>query len=186
VQNWINGVATKHGRIDILVNNAAIWVFGPITEISSEDWDKILAVNVKGYAFCIKHTLPHMIKQRKGSIVNIASISGFIAQADMIAYNSTKGAIIQMTRCTALDYGKYNIRVNAICPGFIDTPISRRHCMALNQNWDEFVANAIKEFFIPRLGTTHDVAMSVVFLASDESTFVTGTTLAVDGGYMAK
>jgi len=186
VKTWIDGVAHKHGRVDVLVNNAAIWKFGNIGAISNADWDQILSINVKGYAFCSKYSIPHMIKQNKGSIVNIASISAVIGQPDLVAYNTTKGAILQMTRCTACDYGKHNIRVNAVCPGFIDTPISRVHCDYIKINWETYVETAIKEFFIPRLGTTHDVAMAVIYLASDESTFVSGSTLTVDGGYTAK
>jgi len=186
VKTWIEGVAQRHGKIDILVNNAAIWVFGVIADITSEDWDKIMGVNIKGYAFCMKHVLPHMVRRNSGSIVNVASISSVIAQSEMVAYNTTKGAVLQMTRCTALDYGKNLIRVNAVCPGFIDSPISRKHAETLGLTWEQFVANMTAEYFIPRPGTPHDVAMAVVFLGSDESAFTTGSTLSVDGGYTAK
>eukprot|EP01124_Arcella_intermedia_P022099 TRINITY_DN3213_c0_g1_i1.p1 TRINITY_DN3213_c0_g1~~TRINITY_DN3213_c0_g1_i1.p1 ORF type:complete len:259 (+),score=68.45 TRINITY_DN3213_c0_g1_i1:3-779(+) len=186
IKNWVAGVVQRRGRIDVLVNNAAIWVWGDIAKVSDEDWNRILGINVKGYAFCIKHVVPHMIKQNGGSIVNMASISGFIAQADMVAYSATKGAILQMTRNVALDYGAHSIRCNSICPGFIDTPISRTHCQKLNMEWETFVKEGLKSSFLPRPGSTHDVAMGVVFLASNESTYITGATLPIDGGYLAK
>ncbi len=102
-------MATTDGKIDILINNAAAFVFGTIEEVSSLDWDKVLSINVKGYAFCMKHVVPHM-KRQGGSIVNIGSISSFIAQPAFTPYNTSKGAILQLTRCAAMDLGIHNIR----------------------------------------------------------------------------
>jgi len=186
VKNWIDSVASKWGKIDILVNNAAVFIFGTVEEASSEDWDRILGVNVKGYAFCAKHSAPHLRKNGGGSIVNIGSISSFIAQEKFVPYNSAKGAVLQMTRCMAMDMGVDNIRVNAVCPGTIDTDATSKHAAKLGITKQELVDTVIKDHFVKRLGTTEDVAYATVFLAGDESTFITGTTLVVDGGVLAQ
>lgn len=186
VQSLVKVVVDKWGGVDVLVNNAAVFVFGTIEEVSSDDWDRALGVNVKGYAFMAKHVMPLMKAKRSGSIINVGSISSFIAQPAFVPYNTTKGAILQLTRCLALDCGDWNIRVNCVCPGSIDTPATASHAKKLGVTKEELVEQAVKQHFIKRMGTTDDVAKCVLFLASDESTFVTGAAIPVDGGFLAQ
>jgi len=183
VQKWVDETAKKYGGIDVLVNCAVAFVFGTIEEVTAEMWSKALDVNVKGPAFCSKYSVPHMRKRGGGSIVNIGSISSHVGQAAFVPYNTTKGAVLQMTRCMALDLGPDNIRVNALCPGFIDTPATSNHAKKLGITKEELVKDALTKHAIQRLGNPLDVAHGVVFLASDESTFVTGSSLMIDGGY---
>jgi len=185
VKGWVAKCHEKFHRIDGLVNNAAAFIFGTIEEVTSEQWDKILGVNVKGYAFCSKHVAPLLRKNNGGSIVNVGSISSFVAQEAFVPYNTSKGAVMQMTRCMAMDLGVDNIRVNAVCPGVIDTPATSKHAEKLGIPKQELVDASLKQHFIKRMGTTRDVSHAVLFLLSDESSFVTGTSLVVDGGYTA-
>lgn len=124
-----------------------------------------------------------MKSRGKGSIVNINSISGFVAQPQFVPYNTSKGAISQLTRCTAMDLGEDNIRVNMVCPGTIDTPATSSHAKKLGLTKEELVKDIVKAHFLKKLGSPRDVAYAVLYLACDESSFVTGTPLFVDGGY---
>eukprot|EP01097_Dermamoeba_algensis_P001154 TRINITY_DN1428_c0_g1_i1.p1 TRINITY_DN1428_c0_g1~~TRINITY_DN1428_c0_g1_i1.p1 ORF type:complete len:128 (-),score=27.91 TRINITY_DN1428_c0_g1_i1:176-559(-) len=126
-----------------------------------------------------------MKQQKSGSIVNMGSISSFVAQPEFTPYNTTKGAVLQLTRCLAMDYGPDNIRVNIVCPGSIDTPATERHAKKLGISKAELVSQAVEKHLIKRMGSCEDVANAVVFLLSDESTFITATPLYVDGGYLA-
>ncbi|CAE7922528.1 bacC [Symbiodinium sp. KB8] len=182
---WINSVGEKEGRVDILVPNAAAFVFGTIDEVDDDDWDKVLGVNVKGYANCVKLTVPWMRKAGAGSVVMTASVSSHIAQPAFVPYNTSKGAILQMSRCLAMDLGPENIRVNAVCPGTIDTPATAKHATKLGVSKAELVEKTVEAHFLKRLGSTKDCAQATLFLASDESSFITGTHLMVDGGYTA-
>jgi len=183
VHEWIDLTAQKFGGIDVLVNCAVVFIFGTVEETTAESWTRCLDVNVKGTAFCCKHAIPYMRKQGGGSIINIGSISSFVAQPAFVPYNTSKGAILQMTRCMALDLGHDNIRVNAICPGFIDTPATANHAKKLGITKESLVKDAITKHALPRIGTCLDVAHGVVFLASQESNFITGSSLMIDGGY---
>ena len=182
---WIDSVGEKEGRIDIVLPNAAAFVFGHIDKVTTADWEKILKVNVIGYANCTKFSLPYMRKAGRGSVVNMASISSHVAQPAFTPYNTSKGAIMQMTRCLAMDLGPENSRVNALCPGTIDTPATSKHAANLGISKAELVEDTVKAHFIKRLGSTLDCAQAALFLASDESSFVTGTFLMLDGGYTA-
>jgi len=186
VEKFIKVVVDKWGGVDVLVNNAAVFVFGTVEDVSSEAWDQALSVNVKGYAFLAKHVVPIMKEKKRGSIINVGSISSFIAQPAFVPYNTTKGAILQLTRCLAMDCGSWNIRVNCVCPGTIETPATHLHANKLGISMQELTEQSIKTHFIKRLGTTDDVAKCVLFLASDESTFITGAAIPVDGGYTAQ
>eukprot|EP00658_Telonema_sp_P-2_P054407 TRINITY_DN43288_c0_g1_i2.p1 TRINITY_DN43288_c0_g1~~TRINITY_DN43288_c0_g1_i2.p1 ORF type:complete len:310 (+),score=84.57 TRINITY_DN43288_c0_g1_i2:230-1159(+) len=184
LKSWMDSIGEKEGKIDVVVPNAACFIFGTIDEVTSDNWDTILACNVKGYANCVKFSLPWIRKTGKGgSVVMMASISSHIAQPAFVPYNTTKGAIIQMTRCMSLDLGKEKIRVNAVCPGTIDTPATTKHATNLGMSKADLTKLQCKSHFIKRLGSTLDCAYATLFLASDESTFVTGTSLMVDGGY---
>jgi NAD(P)-dependent dehydrogenase (short-subunit alcohol dehydrogenase family) len=113
----MDSVAQKFGGLDVLVNNAAIFLYGTVESTTAEDWDRILGVNVKGYAFCAKHAIPHLRRRGGGAIVNVGSVSSFIAQPQFVPYSTTKGAIMQLTRCMADDHAPANIRVNCVRPG---------------------------------------------------------------------
>ncbi|ETO13853.1 short-chain dehydrogenase/reductase SDR [Reticulomyxa filosa] len=176
----------KNKKIDVLVNNAARFVFNNIIEATNEDWDNSINVNIKGHIYMIKHTSPHMDHSGKGSIINMASVSSVIAQPNFITYSLCKTALLSLTRNNALDlWNKYKIRVNAICPGTIFTP-ALANDMKLNQmNESQYADFKLKEQIIKRFGTTEDIAFAVLFFASDESTFCNGSFLFVDGGHTA-
>jgi dihydroanticapsin dehydrogenase len=171
-------------RIDILVNNAAVFVLKGF-DATVEDWRRSLEVNVTGTAMVTKYAVEHM-KKSGGSIVNLSSISGFIAQPDFFAYSSTKAALLQMTRNMAMDLGRYKIRVNSVCPGTILTPASFRHMEKVGLTLEQFDAEEGAKTFLGRAGLPREVAYAILFLASDESSYVTGASLMVDGGYTAQ
>ncbi len=199
LKDWIDSVGEKEGKIDIVLPNAAAFVFGTVDEVTSSDWDVILGTNVKGYANCVKFSLPYLrCTQPKinrsgiargnpnrvgGSVVLMASVSSHIAQPSFVPYNTSKGAIIQMMRCMSLDLGPERIRVNAVCPGTIDTPATTKHATKLGISKAELTTMQCKSHFVKRLGSTLDCAYASLFLASDESSFITGSSIMVDGGY---
>ena len=150
--------------------------------VSAEAWTTILNVNVRGYALMAKAVVPLMKKQRSGSIIQMASISSWIAQPEFVPYSTTKGAVLQMTRNLALDLGSFNIRCNAICPGAILTPATARHAAFLKIPLDEMVAAQAKRQCLHRWGTTEEIANLTVFLASNLCHFATGASFLVDGG----
>ncbi len=174
------------GQIDILVNNAADFTQKPVDEATMEDWQKVLSVNVIGTAMVCKHAIPHMKARGKGSIVNIASMSGIIAQPNFATYNASKGAVMTMTRCMALDLGPFGIRVNAVCPGCVVTSASHREIARLGLTFEQWRDSIVPNKMLGRLGEPVEVANAALFLASDESSFITAEHLLVDGGYVWK
>ncbi|HET9321813.1 MAG TPA: SDR family oxidoreductase [Bryobacteraceae bacterium] len=182
----ISQSAVEHfGGIDILVNNAADFTQKNVEQAEVADWQKVLGVNVIGTALVSKHAIPHM-KARGGSIVNIASMSAVIAQPDFATYNASKGAILTMTKCMALDFAPFNIRVNSICPGCILTSASYREIERLGLTFEQWRDRAAPLHMLNRLGEPREVANAVLFLASDEASFITATHLMVDGGYTGR
>lgn len=175
------------GRINLLVNNAAVFVLRDI-EATPEEWRQILDVNVMGPALCAKHVVPEIRKAGGGAIVNVASISSFIAQPKFVTYNASKAAIANMTRCLALDLAADNIRVNAVCPGAVWTPIVER--LTRQEGLDRAAADKHPAWgaahMIQRIAEPIEIARAILFLASDEASFITGENLMVDGGYTAK
>jgi NAD(P)-dependent dehydrogenase (short-subunit alcohol dehydrogenase family) len=169
--------------IDVLFNNAGILVEGTVEDVSETDWDRIMDVNVKGVFLMSKHVVPVMLRQRGGAIVNNASCSGLVGDRNAIAYNTSKGAVVLMTKCMALDYAKKNIRVNCVCPGEIDTPMFRQEAKARKMPLEEYRKELCEYHPIGRLGVPEEVANAVLFLASDDASFITGTAFSVDGGY---
>ena len=176
--------AETFGRLDILVNNAAAFVLKGI-DATPDDWRRSLDVNVIGTAMVTRAAAPVMARHGGGAIVNLASISSFVAQPQFVTYSATKAAILQMTRNLALDLAPHGIRVNCVCPGTILTRASRDHMQRTGQSLDEFLAAEGPKHLLNRVGTPREVAYAVVFLASDEASFITGTHLMVDGGYTA-
>ncbi|HUY12351.1 MAG TPA: SDR family oxidoreductase [Terriglobia bacterium] len=173
-----------YGRVDILVNNAATFVLKGF-DASVEDWQRSLGVNVIGTAMVTRYASEAM-KRQGGAIVNLASISSWIAQANFFAYSATKAAILQMTRCMAMDLGPHKIRVNAVCPGTILTEASQRHMQQSGITFEQFDAEEGEKTLLGRIGQVREVATAVLYLASDEASYITGTHLMVDGGYTAK
>ena len=139
-------------------------------------------MNVVGSANMVKHSLPFLKTSKAPAIVNIASVSGFIAQPAFVPYNASKGAVLQLTRCLAMDLAEFNIRVNSVCPGAIFTPASERHMAFAGISKEEFVKEASETAFMKRMGKPIEIAYAALFLASEEASFITGTHLTVDGG----
>ena len=179
----VGQAAAEFGRIDVLVNNAGIEIHGPVTELSSAQWDRQTAVNLRSVFLCSKYAIPHM--PRGGAIVNIASVHATVSWPNCPGYDASKAGMIGLTRAMAVDHGAAGIRVNAICPGYIDTPLLRRSLAALGE-WEATAAEIALWHPARRMGTPEDVAEAVAFLASDAAGFITGTSLVVDGGLTAR
>ena len=175
------------GAIHILVNNAAVFVLRGI-EATVEEWRQTLDVNVMGPSLVAKHVVPAIRKAGGGAIVNLGSISSFIAQPNYVTYNTTKAAIIGMTRCMAMDLAPDNIRVNAVCPGVVWTQIVETQAIAMGL--DRAAADVHPQWagaqLIKRCADPREIAYAILFLASDEASFITGTPLMVDAGYTAR
>ncbi len=175
------------GRADILVNNAGVHFVKDITEMTVEEWDRLMDINLKSMFLCCKHVIPHMLKQNKGAIVNLASISSFVGQemngASTFAYNVTKAGALQLTKSLATRYASDGIRVNCVCPGNVETNILKRETPA---EVAEFWRQASRSEPVGRNAQPAEIANAILFLASDESSFVTGAPLIVDGGYLAR
>jgi NAD(P)-dependent dehydrogenase (short-subunit alcohol dehydrogenase family) len=185
VKKLVAETIAAFGGLNLLVNNAGAFVIRDVTA-SADDWDTMLHTNVRGTAFCVKHTLPELKKAGGGAIVNMGSISSVLGQGSMITYNATKGAILTMTRCMALDLGPFNIRVNCLCPGNIKTRALIRHMESLGKNYEQVEKELSPLNFLGRIGTPEEVASCAAFLCSDDASYVTGAALFVDGGYSAQ
>ncbi len=173
VKNMVKQTVGKYGKIDILFNNAGIYRLSSIEEMEEADWDKIMDVNLKGAFLCSKYVIPIMKKQKSGVIINTASDLGISPESDSPAYCASKAGLISLTKSMAQAYGKDNIRVNAICPGPLDTPLLRN---ALGKRVEEYV----KKTLIGRLGKPEEVANVALFLASDDSSYVSGAAYSVN------
>jgi len=185
VRQGIAKATSEFGDLHILVNNAAAFVFGTY-DVPQSEWDRVLSVNVKGAALCTKYAVEGMIRNGGGAIVNVNSISGFVAQEKSLPYNTTKAALLGLNRCLAMDLAPHNIRVNAVAPGCIDTPQLRRDIERAGLTYEQDLAIEGPMHLLNRFGTSDEVANAILFLASDEASFITGTCLMVDGGYTAK
>lgn len=171
-----------YGRLDILVNNAAVMLERNVVDTNEDEWDQIVGVNLKGTFFCAKYAIMQMRKQGGGgNIVNMASVNSFYAEGGIAAYCMTKGGIAQFTRALAMDHSKEGIRINAICPGWIETPMNANF-FALG---DHIREQAAKLQAIGRIGAPEEIAAAVAFLVSDDASFMTGSMLTVDGGFSA-
>lgn len=173
------------GRLDILVNNGAVFILKGL-EASVADWQRMLSVNIMGTALMSRFASEYMKRFGGGAIVNLGSISSFVAQPSFVTYSSTKAAILQMTRNMAMDLAPFNIRVNCVCPGTIFTRASEEHMAKVGMTKEEFIASEAPKHLLNRVGDPREVAYPILFLASDEASFITGTHLMVDGGYTAQ
>ncbi len=181
VERMVGTALASWGRIDILLNGAAILAYGTIVETDEATWERVISINLTGTWRCCKAVLPHMIRQGGGSIINVASTTGaHDACAHAVAYVSSKGGVTLLTRAMAIDHARQGIRVNALCPGPTDTPMLRR---ALTPEQLEAFAQS---FPMGRLGRPEELANAALFLASDDASFVTGSAMYVDGGQAAE
>jgi cyclopentanol dehydrogenase len=180
-EQWSDAVAyaeAEFGKLDVLVNNAGVATFSGAVDTSDEEWQHNVGVNQTGIFYGLRACIPVMQRTGGGSIVNIASCFAFAAVPGYFAYQASKGAVVMMTKAAAVEYAERNVRVNTICPGLIITPMTE------TEPRDAVEAN-IRETPLGRAGTDIEIAYGALFLASDESSFVTGTELIIDGGYLA-
>ncbi len=174
-----------YGRLDVLVNNAGVNIPGVLHEVSDQVIDKTLNVNVKGAIYGCRAAIPHMLRGDGGSIVNISSVNGLVSEPFLAVYSASKGAVVMLTRGVALDYAKKGIRCNAICPGWVDTPINYAHAEMLGGL--QKVYETIDSFQpLGRPGEPREIAHLALFLASDEASFITGSIIPADGGMTAQ
>jgi NAD(P)-dependent dehydrogenase (short-subunit alcohol dehydrogenase family) len=185
VKDAMQKTEAEFGALNVLVNNAAAFVFGSY-DTAQADWERVLSVNVMGTAYCSKYAAEAMIRGGGGSIVNVSSVSGFIAQDRCLPYNTSKAALLGLNRCLAMDLARHKIRVNAVAPGCIDTPQLRADIERAGLTYDQDLALEGPLHLLNRFGSAEEVANAILFLASDEASFITGTCLMVDGGYTAK
>jgi NAD(P)-dependent dehydrogenase (short-subunit alcohol dehydrogenase family) len=181
-EHWkrvIADVVAEHGRVDVLVNNAGIIAYDTLHELTLADWNHVVAVNQTGTWLGMRDVIPHMISQGGGSIINVSSIWGSVAVSGAHAYHATKGAVRNMSKSAAITYAKENVRVNSVHPGFIVTPLTDAQDPEVN----DFVVSMTP---MGRAGQPSEIANGILFLASDESSFVTGSELVIDGGYLAQ
>ncbi len=182
---FIRRARDEFGQLDVLVNNAGMRLYQTVVDASEESWDAILGVNLKGYAFCAKAAIPEMRRTGGGSIVNVASIRAVVTGGNTPQYDTTKAAVAGLTRAMARDHAAEGIRVNAVCPGPIFTRFHERRAAAAGKTFEEFTAEFGRGTMLKRPGTPREVAACILFLASDEASYVTGTCLFVDGGQTA-
>ncbi|MEW9674076.1 SDR family NAD(P)-dependent oxidoreductase [Ammoniphilus sp. 3BR4] len=180
VDSLVRRAVNEFGKLDIMVSNAGIGKNGPTEEVTLEEWHKVLSVNLDGVFLSAKYAVKAMKENGGGTIINVASILGHVGTPQVLSYTSSKGAVVNMTRALAVEYAKNNIRVNAVCPGYIHTPLLKKNLT------EEALKQLVNLHPIGRLGESQEVAKSIVFLASEDASFITGTSLMVDGGYTAQ
>lgn len=181
VAECVNGLIEKYGKIDVLVNNAGICTRFPFLELTEEEWDKMMLVNAKGVFLCGQAVARHMAERKSGSIINISSFSAYVAMPNTVHYGASKGAVAMTTKHMALDLAEHGIRVNAISPGVIETDMNRDRLANPEQR-----AASMQRILVGRVGNPEDLVGAAVLLASDESGYMTGSTISVDGGWMVR
>jgi NAD(P)-dependent dehydrogenase (short-subunit alcohol dehydrogenase family) len=179
----VNAVVAEHGRLDVVATFAGVAGGGPVHGVDAADWARVIGVNLTGTFLTCKHALRPMMEQRSGSIITVASVEGIEGTEGGSAYNASKGGVVLLTKNLAIDYGRLGIRVNAICPGFIDTPMFRS--VMGTEHMTEYREEYREHHKLGRFGRPDEIAAAAAFLASDDSSFVTGHALVVDGGYTA-
>jgi NAD(P)-dependent dehydrogenase (short-subunit alcohol dehydrogenase family) len=184
-RNAVERTAESFGRLDVLFNNAGTYYANDTVACTEEEWDDQVDTSLKGTFLMSKFALPHMIAAGSGSIVNCASGWGLVGGAKAVAYCAAKGGMVVMTKAMAIDHGPQGIRVNAVCPGDTDTPMEREDARAQGLAWDDYVRDMTGDRPIARMATPEEIARTVLFLASDDSSYITGAALPVDGGGVA-
>lgn len=183
VRKMTERVINEYGRIDYAFNNAGTEGLSSVThECTEENWDRVLDVNLKGIWLCMKYQIPHMLRLGKGAIVNNASVAGIIGFQNVVAYVASKHGIVGITKTAALEYARAGIRINCICPGLIRTPITDK----LTGKNKEIEKKFVEQEPIGRPGEPEEVANTVLWLCSDEASFITGAAIPVDGGWIAQ
>jgi NAD(P)-dependent dehydrogenase (short-subunit alcohol dehydrogenase family) len=180
VELMVQGAIYNFGGLDILVNNAGTFTEGTVVDTDEKKWDRILGTNLKGAYLVSRQAVPAMRARGGGSIINNASVHGVVARRNGAAYCASKGGLIQLTRAMALDHAVDRIRVNAICPGLVDSPLTRDA-----DGGTKWLDEAVKDYPIARPGSVEEVAHLALFLASDDSSWFTGAVLPIDGGFTA-
>jgi NAD(P)-dependent dehydrogenase (short-subunit alcohol dehydrogenase family) len=183
-QRAVQETVDKLGGLDILFNNAGIIRRATVIDTTEEEWDRVMAVNVRSVFLLSKYAVPVMVQAGGGVIINTASGWGLVGGRRAVSYCASKGAIVNMTRAMALDHGEQNIRVNCVCPGDTDTGMLRNEAQQIGASEEEFLAEAAQRP-LRRIGRPEEIAQAVLYLASDASSFVTGAALVVDGGGLA-
>ncbi|HEV3444949.1 MAG TPA: glucose 1-dehydrogenase [Gemmataceae bacterium] len=187
VRQAVEKTVHEYGRLDILFANAGIGYSGDLLKTTDEDWDQVMGVNARGVFICCREAVRQMLLQQPpgGAIVINGSISGLVGIPNQAPYAPSKGAVVEMTRQLAVEYARQNIRVNCVCPGTVDTPVLRRG-MEMSGDPQAFLDMLIAGHPMGRIGRADEIAAAVLFLASDEASFITGAILVVDGGYTAR
>ena len=184
VRASIEQTVSTFGGLQILVNNAGIVDVRMLHDYTEEQWDRVMDVNVKSMFFAFKHAFPHLRKNRRGYVVNVGSISSFVGQSGTPVYTASKGAVLQLSRSIALDYARYGIRSNCVCPGITDTPMLRQHLNA-TADPEAHLAARLNRVPLHVALTPADVAKSILYFSCEDSAGITGTSLVVDAGYLA-
>jgi len=184
-KRMIQATVNRLGQLDILFNNAGIWIEGTAETMSESNWDNVIDVNLKGSFLCSKYALPYL-KETKGVIVNTASCDGLVAEPKCVAYCASKGGIVLLTKAMALDHAKEGIRVNCVCPGAIMTPMLKQGLPRSRSKREKYFKETAEAHPMGRIGESEEVAKAVLFLASDDSSFITGVAISVDGGFVAQ
>jgi len=186
VQKMVAQVTAEYGGIHILVSNAAIFLMSSALKAGQEDWERVFATNVSAGAMCARYAAESMRECGGGAIIILASISGLRAEPGFATYSCSKAALLMLARSMAVDLGPWNIRVNSVSPGPVDSPVLRRLTSEANVDWNEWSTAIASRQCINTMVQPHDVAQAVMFLAGDEARMITGVNLVVDGGYTAR
>jgi NAD(P)-dependent dehydrogenase (short-subunit alcohol dehydrogenase family) len=185
IESLVNDTLTSFGRLDVLVNNAGMELAKKITDTSEAEWDRLLDVNLKGVFLCAKASIPVMQRQGGGVIINVASELGLVGGSEIAAYCASKGGVVQLTKALAIDHASENIRVNCVCPGPVETPLLQA-IIDGSSDPDEERRNIVEKTLLKRVGQPDEIANVIAFLASSESSYMTGSIVVVDGGCTAQ
>ena len=185
VEAMVTSTIGRHGRLDTLFNNAAVQIMSKLVETTEESWDRIHSVNLKGVFLCCKYAIPRIIESGGGAVVNMASVLGFVGDPDLAAYCAAKGGVIALTKAASLTYGPQGVRVNCICPGDVETPLLKEY-FDKDPDPKKLRLEVSSKYALRRVATPQEVAKVALFLASEDSSFVTGGMLVVDGGLTIK
>lgn len=184
-KRMVSETSKKLGPLDVLVNNAGIYVSKPIESVSEREYDAVMDVNMKGTFLCTKFAIPGMVRRKRGAIVNVSSDSGLVGAAGSSVYCASKGAMVLFTKAVALDHAKDGIRVNVVCPGEVRTPMMEREAAESGRGFEEYYRRLVDPIPMKRAASSEEIARSILFLASESASFMTGTVLSVDGGSTA-
>ena len=185
VQHFVEATHRQYGRVDVLFNNAAVQIMARLVETSEDEWDQMHQVNLKGVFLGCKHAIPLMIQQGGGSIINMASVLGFVGDPDLAAYCAAKGGVMALTKAAAISYGPQGVRVNCICPGDVETPLVTAY-FERDPDPARLRAEVSSKYALRRIAAPTEIAEAALFLASDASSFISGSSLVVDGGLTVK